>query len=41
MARLNSGFSVEIELGLDGAQYVPVMQQSSIQEGLCLSTFRL
>jgi hypothetical protein len=41
MARLASGFSVEIELGLDRTQYVPLMQQSYIQEGLCLSTFGL
>jgi hypothetical protein len=39
--RLVSGFSIEIELGLDRTQYVPLMQQSYIQEGLCLSTFGL
>jgi hypothetical protein len=32
MARLASGFSIEIELGLDRMQYVPLMQQSYIQE---------
>jgi len=31
---LASGFSIEIELGLDRTQYVPLMQQSYIQEGL-------
>jgi hypothetical protein len=41
MARLAAGFSIEIELGLDRTQYVPLIQQSYIQEGLCLSTFRL
>jgi len=38
MASLASGFSVEIDLVLDRTQYVPLMQQSYIQEGLCLST---
>jgi hypothetical protein len=41
MARLASGFSVEIALGLDRTQCVPLMQQSHIQEGLRLSTFGL
>jgi hypothetical protein len=41
MARLTSGFSFEIELSLDRTQYVPLMQQNYIQEGLCLLTFRL
>jgi len=41
MAGLASGFSIEIELGLDRTQYVPLMQQSYIQEGLCFSTFGL
>jgi hypothetical protein len=41
VARLASGFAVEIEHGLDRTQHVPIMQQSNIQEGLGLSTFRL
>ena len=41
MARLASGFSIKIELGLDRTQDVAVTQQSYTQEGLCLSTFRL
>jgi hypothetical protein len=41
MARLASGFSIKIELGLDCRQHVPFMKQSYIQEGLCLSTFIL
>jgi hypothetical protein len=41
MAKLASGFSIKIELGLDRTQYVPLMQQGYIQEGLCLSTLRL
>ena len=41
MARLASGFSIEIELGLDRMQYVPIMQQSNMREGLRLSTFGL
>jgi len=34
-------FSIKTELGLDCTQYVPLMQQSYIQEGLFLSTFML
>jgi hypothetical protein len=36
MARLVSGFAIKIELGLDHTEYVPLMQQGYIQEGLCL-----
>jgi hypothetical protein len=32
MARLTSGFSIKIELGVDRTQYVPPMQQSYIQK---------
>jgi hypothetical protein len=41
MTRLASGFPIETELGLDRTQYVLLMQQSHIQEGLRLSTFGL
>jgi hypothetical protein len=41
MARLASEFAIEIDLGLDRTQYVPLMQQSYIQEGMRLSTFGL
>jgi hypothetical protein len=34
-------FSIKTELGLDRTQYVPLMQQSYIQEGLFLSIFML
>ena len=34
-------FQSEIEISLDRTQYVPLMQQSYIQEGLCLPTVML
>jgi hypothetical protein len=41
MATLAYVFSIEIEFGVDSTQLVPLMQQSMIKEGLCLSTFGL